>query len=377
MPAATRLEPLMDAFRLRLARSPVPSWLSAAGQALLSLLPRRWRELLGGPRQGLGLRLDGGELQLVGLGDADGQALGRLPLGDDRLLDGLRERVQAAALPAWLLLPPGAVLSRMLSLPAAAEARLREVLAFELDRQTPFPAEQVVFEGRVLSRPPATPTLQVELLVLPRARLEADLRALGPLAGALAGVDVLDAAGHRRGLDLLPATGRAGRAPQRRLEGMLAAFAALALLVAMVWILDNRRDSLEGFRQQVEDATAEARQARALRNQLLASASAANFLATTRAARPTMLELLDDLTRRIPDDTALDKLAVNEGRLVLVGQSRGAPALVGLLQASPLLEEPALSGAVQADPRTGRDRFTLVAQVRGQAPREDGDGRAP
>lgn len=377
MPAANRLEPLMDAFRLRLARSPVPSWLSAAGGALLSLLPRRWRDLLGGPRQGLGLRLEGGELHLAGLGDAEGQALGRLPLGDGDLLDGLRERVQSAALPAWLLLPPGAVLSRVLSLPAAAEARLREVLAFELDRQTPFPADQVVFEGRVLSRPPATPTLQVELLVLPRARLEADLKALGPLAGALSGVDVLDADGHRRGLDLLPATGRAGRAPPQRREAALAAIAALALLVAMAWILDNRRDRLEQFRQQVAEATGEARQARALRNQLLASASAANFLATSRAARPTMLELLDDLTRRIPDDTALDKLAVNDGRLVLVGQSRGAPALVGLLQASPLLEEPALSGAVQADPRTGRDRFTLIAQVRGQTSREAGDGRAP
>lgn len=376
MPAATRLEPLMDAFRLRLARSPVPSWLSAAGEALLSLLPRRWRELLGGPRQGLGLRLDGGELQLVGLGDAEGQALGRLPLGDDGLLDGLRERVQSAALPTWLLLPPGAVLSRVLSLPAAAEARLREVLAFELDRQTPFPPDQVVFEGRVLSRPPATPTLQVELLVLPRARLEADLKALGPLAGALAGVDVLDAAGARRGLDLLPALRRGGRADAGRTEALLAGVAALALLVAMAWILGNRESRLEAFRAQVAQATEEARQARALRNQLQASAAAANFLATTRASRPTMLELLDDLTRRIPDDTALDKLAVNEGRLVLVGQSRGAPALVGLLQASPLLAEPALSGAVQADPRTGRDRFTLVAQVRGQAP-EAGDGRAP
>ena len=80
-----------------------------------------------------------------------------------------------------------------------------------------------------------------------------------------------------------------------------------------------------------------------------------------------MLEVLADLTRRIPDDTSLDKLAINDGKLVVVGQSRAAPALVGLLQESPVLRSPALSGAVQADPRTGRDRFTLTAQV-GPAP---------
>jgi general secretion pathway protein L len=47
----------------------------------------------------------------------------------------------------------------------------------------------------------------------------------------------------------------------------------------------------------------------------------------------------------------------------MVGQSRAAPALVALLEASPLITEPALSGVVQSDPRTGRDRFTLTARV--------------
>ena len=59
----------------------------------------------------------------------------------------------------------------------------------------------------------------------------------------------------------------------------------------------------------------------------------------------------------------------------LSSTGRAAPALVGLLQDSPLLAEPALSGAVQADPRSGRDRFTLAATVRGQAPGDDSDAR--
>jgi general secretion pathway protein L len=50
---------------------------------------------------------------------------------------------------------------------------------------------------------------------------------------------------------------------------------------------------------------------------------------------------------------------------VLIGQSKQAPALVGLLQASPLIVSPALAGAVQTDPRTGLDRFTLTAVVVG------------
>src|SRR5690606_6907394 len=137
--------------------------------------------------------------------------------------------------------------------------------------------------------------------------------------------------------------------------------------------LHNRGERRDELRAQVAAANDQAREARLLRNQLVSSAQAANFLAASRASRPTMLEVMAELTRRIPDDTSLDKLAINGDQLVMVGQSRAAPALVALLQASPLITDPALSGVVQSDPRTGRDRFTLTARVV-NADEEGGDG---
>jgi general secretion pathway protein L len=170
------------------------------------------------------------------------------------------------------------------------------------------------------------------------------------------------------GLNLLPVAGQVRRMdPARKLNAALAAIAVVCLFGALVMTLHNRNARLEDFKREVAAANDAARQARLVRNQLQTSAAAAGFLAQQRAARPTMLEVLADLTRRIPDDTSLDKLAINDGKLVMVGQSRAAPALVGLLQESPLLREPALSGAVQADPRTGRDRFTMTALI-GTAP---------
>jgi general secretion pathway protein L len=82
---------------------------------------------------------------------------------------------------------------------------------------------------------------------------------------------------------------------------------------------------------------------------------------------PTTLELLDDLTRRIPDSTFIEKVSINDGNLVLIGQSQQASALVGLLQGSPLIRTPTLTGSVQTDPRTGKERFTLTAVVAGSA----------
>jgi general secretion pathway protein L len=78
-----------------------------------------------------------------------------------------------------------------------------------------------------------------------------------------------------------------------------------------------------------------------------------------------MLELVADLTRRIPDNTALEKFSVNDGSVVLIGQSQQASALVGQLQDSHLIKKPTLTGSVQTDPRTGKERFTLTAVVAG------------
>ena len=364
MPAADRLSTLLDPLSLRLARTSIPAHARDALAALLSLLPSRLRGLVQGDDQRLFLMRQGVDVTLVAAARQGDLTLGSLPLDDAHLLADARQRLDDSGVPRWLLLPEAQVLRRRLALPVAAEPRLREVLGFELDRQTPFSADQVSYHGRVLSRDAAAQQLDVELLVLPRTRLDAEMLALGALGADPAGVDVVDTDGRRLGVNLLPESRRDTRQdPSRRLALALGAVAAVALLATLLLTLANRREVRDDFRAQVERATIEARQARLLRNQLMVSAQAANFLAATRASRPTMLEVLDDLTRRIPDDTTLDKLVINDDNLVMVGHSAAAPALVALLQESPLLVEPALSGSVQADTRTGRDRFTLAARI--------------
>jgi general secretion pathway protein L len=145
-----------------------------------------------------------------------------------------------------------------------------------------------------------------------------------------------------------------------------------------VLILANRRAALVELQARVAAVDADVREVRRLRNTLQSRQEAARFLAETRKRQPTMLELLADLTRRIPDDTSLEKLSVSEGRIVLIGQSRQAPALVGLLQDSTLIHSPALAGAVQKDPRTNLDRFTLTGTVAGSpADLEQAEGKTP
>jgi general secretion pathway protein L len=332
-------------------------------QALLSWLPLRWRVLFGLASNRLLFSQVGDQLRLQ-VQDAEGLheiAWLPLPLATTELDAVLGNRT--GKLPRWLLLPAASALRRRLLLPAAAAERLRDVVGFEVDRQTPFTADGVRFDARVLERR-ADGQLDTELIAVPRARFDAALAELGGLAGSLAGVDASDASGRPLGVNLLPADIRRGsRDAMRTWNWALAAVALLGIAIAFWQVLDNRRDAAEAFTRQVETRATQARAVAAQRQQLADIVEGAAFLDRARAARPTTVEILDELSRRLPDNTYLEKVGIEGDRLLLIGLSPEASALVGRMEGSRLWRAPALSGALQPDPRTRLDRFSLTADL--------------
>ncbi|NDK38036.1 general secretion pathway protein GspL [Pseudoxanthomonas gei] len=337
-------------------------------QALASWLPARWRVLLGLAQDRLLLAGAGEEVQLQWQNGNGVHDVVRLPLP---LQDADLERVlgnRLAALPRWLVLPPGLVLRRSMLLPAAAAERLRDVVGFEVDRQTPFSAAAVRFDARLLGRR-ADGQLEVELVAVPKPAFEEALSALGGLAGGLVGVDALDAAGTPLGVNLLPQEQRRSRSTPMRSWNMVLVAVALLAVVATAWqVLANRRDAAAAFSAQVDASAIQARKVAIQRDRLRDIVEGAKFLDRARASRPTTVEVIDEVSRRLPDNTYLEKLAIEGDRLLLIGLSPEASALVGRMEGSSLWKSPALSGALQPDPRTRRDRFSLTADLVGTRP---------
>lgn len=335
------------------------------GTALASWLPASWRAAFGLARDRLLLSGDAEQLHLR-LQTLDGiRDLGSVPLaaaqGEDPLPRLLAQRI--ADLPRWYLLPAAAGLRRRVVLPAAAAERLRDVLAFEIDRQTPFAADAVYFDARVLERREDGQILG-ELIAVPKATLDAALTALGAPAGQLAGVDIADESGAPLRVNLLPAARRQrGNDPSRRWNWILVAVALLAFAAGLWQILDNRRAAADEFEKQLSDRAAAARRVAAQRQQLLDMVEGTAFLERTRSGRPTMIAVIDELSRRLPDGTYLEKVSMENGQLQMIGFSTEVSPLVQKLEGSKLWRSPALAGAVQPDPRTGRERFTLTAEL--------------
>lgn len=364
--------------RIRRYGSGTGSFLRWWRQALVSWLPARWRVLLGLAQDRLLLSRDQEELRVQWQDAAGLRDLARLPLPlqEPELEKVLGNRL--AALPRWLLLPPDRVLRRGLLLPAAAAERLRDVVGFEVDRQTPFAASAVRFDARLLRRRPDG-QLEAELVAVPRPAFDDAMAAIGSLAASLVGVEASDGQGKPLGVNLLPLEQRRHRHNPLRNWNLALAAIALVALVACAWqVLDNRREAAAAFAAQVEIRANRARAVAMQRQRLVDVVEGAAFLDRTRASLPTAVEVMDEVSRRLPDNTYLEKLSIEGHQLLLIGLSPEASSLVAKMEGSKLWKSPALSGALQPDPRSRRDRFSLTAELVGStqpAGAADGAGK--
>src|SRR5690606_26621124 len=264
------------ALRLASAGTGLRGFLAWWGAGLAAWLPASWRRLLAPRRERLLLQLEGDGLRLR-REDAQGILdLATLPLplpapagagAGDPLAGLLSEPV--AELPRWLLLPAAQGLRRSLPLPAAARERLREVLGFEVERQTPFAAADVLHDGRLLQLR-GDGQLQVELVVVPRSRYEAQAARLGALAQGLAGVDLADTEGRTLGVNLLPPARRHARRGRRRCwNRALGALALLLLAPGVAPLPDSRRAGADALQADGARRGEQAREVGAQRQRLL------------------------------------------------------------------------------------------------------------
>lgn len=337
-------------------------------RSMAGWLPARLRARLAAAQQRLLLQATAdGQLQLWLERDGQLDAVGTIAPPASAAQFEAALAPAARALPCWWLLPPGQVLQRPLRLPAATLPRLHAVVGFEIDRQTPFAADQVSHDVRLLEQ--GGEQLRAELVVLPRNVLEQALAAAAGLSARLAGIDAADAAGRPLGVNLLPPAQRLRRRNTRWLPALAVAVLGMVLLgLAGERILLNRAEAVATLQAEVQAQARQAREVAGQRQQLQALVDGARFFQQQRDARPTTVEVWEELSQRLPDGTVLEKLSIEGDQLQLIGLSDQASALVGLLDGSALWHRPALSGVLQAEAGQRRDRFTLGATLAGGHP---------
>lgn len=357
----------LDRLRRAWRGTALPGFLRWWSGELATLVPVRWRQAFaGGDRWYVVERVPNGwAMRRAG----ESLAMAQVDEGEPveyraKVLSTALAEAENADRHVALLLPASQVLRRRLVLPLAARDNLRQVVGYDLDRQTPFRAEEIHYGVRELGEKGPEGRFVAELAATPRINLDPLLDELAVLGLSPDRVDVADGHGLA-GVDLLPPARSPRRADRRRQLNLvlIAVIVALALAAMATW-LHNRTVAVETMRADVEAMNGDAQRVKALHQRLTDSAGAAGFLARRKADSPSVLPVLEELTRRLPDDTWLERFTLNTtGQVGFQGQSPQAARLIDALKGALYIGDPSFQGTIQADPTSGKERFYMQAKA--------------
>jgi general secretion pathway protein L len=263
------------------------------------------------------------------------------------------------------LVPDDKVLAKRISLPAAAEENLREVLGFEMDLHTPFEASEVYYDYTVVGRDSGRQQVTVDLVYAPRDAVDALVDGTASLGIR---TDVVTCRrrdnANLQPVNLLPQEKRrARRFDVKNLNLALTALLAALLVAAVTIPIVQKNRAIAVVEAQVQAAAAEAREGAALRQDLEKMAAASQFLVDRKASDVMVVEVVDEISRILPDHTWIARLDLSGEELQIQGQSSASASLIRIIESSPWFENVRFASPVVQVAGTDSDRVHIVATV--------------
>ena len=338
---------------------------------LRTLVPPSFFELIKRKQDFLVLTKIAGAIKLTHVGDGVSRNLGVFALNTDgkraqHLL--FAEHKELADTEIILRLSSEQGLLKVFKLPAATQENLAKVVAFEMDRQTPFNADQVYYDARVVETLANANQIKVELALVLRSSLDEMLQELFDWGLRPNIVDMAPADEEqdfsKPSYNLLP---EASRSKQRNLPKLfnIALSVVLCLLLSLILIIPilANKSYLSNLEIEVSRIGKVANRVQSMKKQADTQLKELGFLLEKKRSDPIMMETLEELTKLIPDNSWLTNFDYKNKRLKIQGQSPAASLLIETIETSPLFQNTNFVSPVTQDRRTKLERFQIVTEV--------------
>ena len=304
-----------------------------------------------------------------------------------RSADDIKRAISAAlsgrAKDVRLVISPDMVLQKSVTYPAATLENLRDVVAFDMDRQTPFTAAQVYFDARRAARSvankstEANPLANVELIAVPRQTLQPVLQSLREAGASLLSIGIAHDSGSPR-FDLLPLVEK----PARRItRGQIINLVLLGLIAALVMAavivpIGQKRERAIALLPLLQKAQTEAEVTRKIESEFTRLWQEYNFAVSKKYATQPALEVVEELSRISPDTTWLMTLEMKTianksggpiHEVQLMGEAASASKMIELLEQSRLLQNATQRAQTTRGSQPTLERFQIATELRPRA----------
>jgi general secretion pathway protein L len=262
-----------------------------------------------------------------------------------------------------LMLRPSRFLLRPLDLPSRATEFLEGIIRAQIDRLTPWSANDAVFRwttpieeagGRISMTIVAT----ARAMVLPLAQAIADL-----------GAAVVEVSTAMPGREAVPVTVHCLRTRAKVEFGrirfaLLTVFAVTGFVaITVVGVAGFATGYYDDQKQQVQRRIAE-RRAMIRAGQVGTGNTVLEILERRKHTTPSSVMVIEALSEILPDHTYTTELRIEGDKVQIVGITRDAPSLIQLLEQSPHFARATFFAPTTRAPNNPGERFHIEARIR-------------
>ena len=149
-----------------------------------------------------------------------------------------------------------------------------------------------------------------------------------------------------------------------RLNQSLMVLAVLLSILTLALPILQKNQLIGSLEKDIKQAMTGASASSQLRQEVEKLITGSRFLVNKKQNDKTMMHLLNEMSRVIPDNTWVNRIDINRDEVQLQGQSGSAAGLIALIEESPTFHSAQFRSPITQVARTTQERFHLAAKIR-------------
>ena len=256
------------------------------------------------------------------------------------------------------------VLAKIVTLPASTEENLHEVIKYEMDRYTPFSANDVYFDYRIEDRLAEKDLIKVLLLVVRKEILKPIESMVEDGVIALERINIINLSNANHSINdvKLLRTLSSANHHQSTVKWLLVAAVGLIMLTANTPLIINYLH-INKLSQELEKLESTVSEVKQLQSEYQKMQEQVGYLVAIKEKNPSIIGVLNLLTEVTPDHTFVQRLSIEDGLLSLQGLSASASEFIPIIDKTGQFEDIRFSAPVTLSATDNLENYSITARL--------------
>ncbi|MCZ6565087.1 MAG: pilus assembly protein PilM [Gammaproteobacteria bacterium] len=256
------------------------------------------------------------------------------------------------------------VLAKLVTLPASTEENLHEVIKYEMDRYTPFSANDVYFDYRIEGRLAEKDLIKVLLLVVRKEILKPIESMVEDGVIALERINIINLSNANHSINdvKLLRTLSSANHHQSTVKWLLVAAVGLIMLTAITPLIINYLH-INKLSQELEKLESTVSEVKQLQSEYQKMLEQVGYLVAIKEKNPSIIGVLNLLTEVTPDHTFVQRLSIEDGLLSLQGLSASASEFIPIIDKTGQFEDIRFSAPVTLSATDNLENYSITARL--------------